>query len=240
MCLDLSYFYFFLQIFFSFLFIIFLFHNNGALGIIVYSSLAAVVANIQVLKVVNFGTFEMAEGTIVFCSLFWASDLLTEFFGPRTAFKALWLSFGSVILVMIWMTLTLWMPVIPSIEGAAVQAAMETLFQPSLRLFAASLGAYAISQTLDILILHKLKTRLKGSYLGMRGLLSTLIATCVDHSVFSFLAFRLLPEIPVPWTLFLHAYLLNGIGLRLLLSLGSPLILWTAPLFLNIKRTYRA
>src|SRR3990167_7083134 len=81
----------------------------GAVGLIVYSSLAVVVANIQVQKASTFEFFQepIALGTVVFASIFYVSDILTEYYGKAEAKKAVWLSFSGMILITVFMFFTM-------------------------------------------------------------------------------------------------------------------------------------
>ena len=61
----------------------------------VYTVLAIIVANIQVLKIVNFPFFEnpIALGTILFSTTFLTTDILTEYYGVKSARKNILIGF---------------------------------------------------------------------------------------------------------------------------------------------------
>lgn len=220
----------FLQIFLCFFSLLSLFYFWGEKGILAYVILAVVAANIQVLKVADFfnGTAALAQGTIVFCSIFWAFDLLVEHFGTQSAKDVLWLSFLLPFVFTLWMLLTIILPPTQLKGNLLIQNAMETLFWPQPRLMIASLCAYFVAQGSDIWVFATLKKVFKRRFLGMRGLLSSLFGTCLDHIVFTILAFRFFTDTPLTWTILLKAYLLGGYGLRLSLTIFSPLALYAA------------
>ena len=55
----------------------------GEVGLYVYTSIAVIAANIQVLKIVKFPFFSdpIALGTILFASTFLCTDILSEYYG---------------------------------------------------------------------------------------------------------------------------------------------------------------
>ena len=220
----------FFQLLACFVALLLFFHFWGKKGLLTYVLLATLAANLQVLKValVANGTLQMAQGTLVFCSVFWAFDLLVEHYGAKEAVQVLWLSFIAPVVFVAWMLLTIVLPPAPYAENLTVQQAMEVLFWPSPRLLTASLLAFFLSQGIDICVFQRLKKRFKGRFLGFRGLLSTVIGTCIDHVAFSYLAWRLLASQPLSWQLLCEAYLFTGYGLRLALTAGSPLVLYAA------------
>lgn len=198
----------------------------GLRGLVAYIVAGTFVANVQVLKIALFheGQLPLVQGTFVFGSLFWTFDMIVEFYGAKAAYQILWLSFLSFALVTIWMLLTIAMPVSP--ESFVTQRALEVVFLPAPRLFLASVLAYLVSQSLDIWIFSGLARVTSKRFLGARGFFSSAIATMVDHLLFSWLAWRLFAAEPVPWPLFWQTYVLTGYGLRLILALGSPVLLY--------------
>ena len=69
----------------------------GKTGIYVYVALAIILANIQVLKVIEFPFFPepMALGTILFISIFLCTDILNEYFDKRSATKCIYLGISA-------------------------------------------------------------------------------------------------------------------------------------------------
>jgi len=61
----------------------------GETGMYIYTVIAVIGANIQVLKIVNFPFFSnpIALGTILFASTFLTTDILTEYYGVKFAKK---------------------------------------------------------------------------------------------------------------------------------------------------------
>ena len=77
------------QIIFCYLSILLSLKFFGKTGIYVYVAIAIILANIQVLKVVDFPFFPepMALGTVLFISIFLCTDILNEYFDKKSCLK---------------------------------------------------------------------------------------------------------------------------------------------------------
>ena len=75
----------FFQILFCYFSILGALRFFGKMGIYVYVAIAIILANIQVLKVIEFPFFPepMALGTILFISIFLCTDILNEYFDNK-------------------------------------------------------------------------------------------------------------------------------------------------------------
>ena len=204
----------------------------GKTGLHVYSVLALLMGNIQVLKGLSLSFWEtpIAMGTTIFSATFVISDILTQVFGKKEAFRAVLLGFWATFLVAILMTLALGVrplgvdPSHADYHFDAAHGAMMVLFAPAPRLLAASMLAYVISQALDITLFDWLK-RSTPLPLPMRAAVTTAIAFFVDNTVFSLLAWRLFAPSPVPWESLFYSYIMGTYFVRIGVSvLFLPLI----------------
>lgn len=203
----------------------------GAAGLYLYSAVALLAANIQVLKAVQFSFMPkpVALGTVVFASTFVAADLLTEYYGKKAALKGVWIGFYACLMMMGLMYLTLGMKPLPlSLETLRfVQShyAIETLFTPAPAILAASLISYLISQGSDILIYALIKGRTGNRALWLRTNLSTLISAFLDTTIFSVLAWVVFSPHPVDGSTLFYTYILGTYLMRALVSLfNTPLM----------------
>ena len=75
----------------------------GKTGIYVYVSIAIILANIQVLKVVEFPFFPepMALGTILFISIFLCTDILNEYYDKKSATKCIYLGISAYLFLLL-------------------------------------------------------------------------------------------------------------------------------------------
>ena len=94
---------------FSFTCILIFLKLFGEIGLYVYSVIAIIVANIQVLKLVKFSFFSepVALGTVLFASTFLCTDILAEYYGTKQARKNVLLGFAGFLLMTIFMLFTL-------------------------------------------------------------------------------------------------------------------------------------
>lgn len=212
----------------------------GAVGLYIYSTIAIIMANIQVLTVAefSFSSKPIALGTVVFATNFLVSDILTEHYNKKTAQTALWLSIWGQIIVTIVMVLALGYKPIEcnpskmSAVGATNSLAMLKLFSPSPRLLIASLLAYAISQLFDIWIFQKVKDVSHNRLLWLRVNASTLLSGLLDNTVFSVIAWVILSSNPVDFSTLVFTFIFGTYLIRVIISFLSTPIIYLSYYFL--------
>lgn len=205
--------------------ILFMMRLFGAVGLMVYSSLAVVAANIQVQKASTFDFFHepIALGTVVFASIFYVSSILTEYYGKAEAKKAVWLSFSSMVLITLFMFFTLGFK--PAVGYQESHNAMCILFLPAPTLLISSLVAYVIGQQNDIWLFSLLSKLTDRKALWLRTFVSTLIAAFLDNVIFSVLAWMVFSSHPLPWETVFFTYILGTYIIRLFMALmGIPFL----------------
>jgi len=96
-------------LFFCFLTILIFLKLFGYIGLYVYSVIAVIAGNIQVLKTVDFFySFEpVALGTILFTSTFLCTDILSEYYDSKKAKMNILISFSGFLLMTILMIFTI-------------------------------------------------------------------------------------------------------------------------------------
>ena len=202
----------------------------GQVGLYMYIVVAVIAANIQVLKAVQFAVFDrpVALGTILFASTYLCTDILTEFYGAKAARKGVYLGFAGMVLMVIFMIITLgFRPV----EEEAMQWAadnhnhMMALFLPTPALLIAGMVAYLSSQLYDVWVFNFIKRLTKGRFLWIRNNGSTIISAFIDNVIFSVLAWIVLAEEPLAWSVVWGTYILGTYGLRVIVAvLDTPVI----------------
>ena len=207
----------------------------GALGIIVYSVLAIITSNIQVLKVVSYGILPdpVAYGTFTFATTFVANDILTEYYGRALAFKNILLGLASMVLMTVFMLSTLGIdPSLPLDTGDYAAVAhnhehMLALFSPTAALFVAGTVAYLISEFMDVYVFNFLKSLTHRHLTWARTTFSTILATTVDNTVFNLLAWVVLAPIALPWSVVWNSYIVGTLLMRIFVALiCSPCVGW--------------
>lgn len=203
----------------NFFLIVLVYKLFGKTGLFAWIAMGTILANIQVLKSVDFdlGIIVIAAtlGNIMYGTLFLVTDALGEKYGHKDAKKAVYIGFFSLVSMVIIMQISLLFE--PNSFDFA-QGALETIFGIVPRIALASLIAYGISQMLDVYLFKYLKertkdTRFKG--LWARNIGSTLVSQLVDSIIFVPIAFLLISGIPggypneIVWEIFWTTYLIK-------------------------------
>lgn len=114
----------------------------GKVGLYSWMAIAAILANIQVLKTVELFGMVATLGNIIYGTSFLATDILAENHDKKEAKRGVWIGFFSLVATVIIMTICLWF--IPH-ESDFAQSSLETIFSIMPRIAIASLIAYLIS-----------------------------------------------------------------------------------------------
>jgi uncharacterized integral membrane protein (TIGR00697 family) len=202
-------------------------------GLMVFNVVAAIVANLQVLKVVSFHPHwaPVALGTTLFTQTFLVSDILTEYYGPKAAKTAVGLGFMGLLMSTVYMVITTGIQAGGSCQ--LVQGALECLFIPTPGLFVASVLSFVASQRIDIYVFSALKKRTQGRWLALRTGISTVLGIVVDTVLFSVLAWVVFNPLPLSWSELFQTY---GVGVlihRLLITCLN------IPWIYGIRRSYK-
>ncbi len=197
------------------------FRMAGLMGLYLYTGIGVIASNIAVLKQVQFSFYptSMAVGTILFTSLFLCSDIINEYYGKRAALKAVLYGFLAYFLMTVFMMSILAYGDASSSPEA--HAAIQTLFVPAPALFVSSLIAYFTSQYTDIFIYRFIRKQTGTAQLGLRALLSSLVASFLDNAVFSFFAWYVFALNAGTFSEIFWKYMFGTSILRVLLSGGN-------------------
>lgn len=166
-----------------------------------------ILANIQVVKLVNLFGFIATLGNILYGSIFFATDILGEIYGKKEGRKGVILGFFAMLMMTVYMQLALLIKPAGFEEAEAIHNSLETIFSLMPRVALGSLTAYLISQLHDVWAFHFWKTVTKGKYLWLRNNLSTLASQFIDTAIFVFIAFWGVFELSTWWELVFTTYL---------------------------------
>lgn len=161
-------------------------------GLYLWTVIATIAANIEVLIVVNAFGMEMTLGNILFASTFLVTDILSELYGKKAAQTAVWLGIAtSVCFILISQS---WMLYIPN-ENDFAMPSIRTVFSNTPRLMAVGIAVYVIVQLFDVWAYHKwwdfTSRRFKDSkkFLWLRNNGSTLVSQLLNTILFTWGAF---------------------------------------------------
>lgn len=169
------------------IFVLIMYKFFGKTGLFVWVGFATVLANIQVVKLIEIFGLTATLGNAVYGSIFLVTDILNEKYGKKEAKKAVWLGFSSLIMMTIIMQLVIQFQ--PAPDDFA-QDSLETVFGLIPRIALGSLIAYIISQYTDVIIfsfLRKLFPADGAFWIRNNG--STMISQLLDTLIFTTIAF---------------------------------------------------
>ena len=164
----------------------------GKIGMYIMTVIATILANIEVLILVDGFGMEQTLGNVMFASTYLVTDILSENEGKKSANKAVWLGVFTSVIMLIFTQY--WMLYTPSSNDWASEH-ISAIFSTTPRLLAASFIGYIISQRFDVWLYHKWwdftsnKTGDSKRFLWLRNNGSTLISQIVNTIIFNSIAF---------------------------------------------------
>ena len=185
-----------------------LFGRNGMYAMTVA---ATVLANIEVLLVINAFGMEQTLGNVMFASTYLITDILSENEGKEYASKAVKLGiFTSVIM---FLFTQYWLLYTPADSDWAAEH-IRTIFSTTPRLVLASFLGYVISQRFDVWLYHRIwtftekKSGSKTAYLWLRNNAATLTSQLINTVIFTTAAFAGWYDIQTCISIMLSSYII--------------------------------
>ena len=206
----------------------------GKNGLIAFNVVATILANIEVLLLVNAFGVEMTLGNVLFASTFLITDILSENHGRKDANRAVIIStLCSVFFVLISQ---MWLLYTPS-ENDCANGAFHTIFSSTPRIVCASLVVYLISQLTDVWLYHKwwawCKKRFgdesKGLWIRNNG--STMISQLLNTMLYTLFAFYGTYSFQTLVSIFASSYVIYIITSLL----DTPFVYWCREIY---RRNY--
>lgn len=183
----------------------------GKTGLYCLSAIVTVLANIEVLILVNAFGVEQTLGNVLFASTFLITDILSEYEGKKAANKAVWIGvFSTLFFLLLSQSWLLYMPS----ENDFMADSIHTVFSTTPRMLLSSLAVYAVSQVFDVWLYHKWwtftekKCGEKKRFLWLRNNGSTLVSQLINTVLFNVLAFFGTYDVPTLITIILSSYLI--------------------------------
>lgn len=162
-----------------------IFRFFGKFGLYTLIVASVITCNIQVLKTVQLFGFVATLGNVLYGSIFFTTDILSEVYGKKAARRGVWLGFIGMALMTIWMQIGL--RFIPDVSDFA-QGSLSAIFGLMPRVAAGSMVAYLLSQHHDVFAFHFWRKRTKGRFLWLRNNASTMVSQAIDSAIFCTIA----------------------------------------------------
>ncbi|MDR2158033.1 MAG: queuosine precursor transporter [Holosporaceae bacterium] len=199
----------------------------GKNGLFAYATVAVIASNIQVLKLTKYALVNdpVALGTVLFSTIFAVDNILTEYYGAKTARKCVWMSFFCYLFFALVMKIAILHPIVYHSKCLNLHRELQNLFSPCFTFFISSLVSYIVGQMTDIFVFSSLKRIMKSEYVSVRSLISMAISTFVDNCVFSILAWIVFADNPISLSSLWNTYIFITYGVRLIIAvLCVPLV----------------
>ncbi len=145
---------------------------------------ALVTSQFQCVKICRIGFLVFPAGAIAYAVTFLCTDIISEVYGRRASSMAVVAGFTANIALIVLLYTGL---ILPPLAASYQEKYSILMFTP--RIVAASLAAYLISQTHDVLAFHYWKARTQGRWLWLRNNASTMVSQAIDTIIFITLGF---------------------------------------------------
>lgn len=183
----------------------------GKIGMYAMTIIATILANIEVLILINGFGMEQTLGNVMFASTYLITDILSENEGKKSAAKAVWIGvFTSGVMLAFTQY---WLLYTPSSNDWAREHILS-IFTTTPRLLLASFLGYIFSQRFDVWLYHKwwdITTKMVGDskpYLWLRNNGSTLISQLVNTVIFTTVAFYDMYDITTFISILISSYVI--------------------------------
>lgn len=161
-------------------------------GLYVMMVISTIIANIEVLILVNAFGLEQTLGNVMFASTYLITDILSENEGKKSASKAVWIGvFTSIVMLVFTQYMRLYIPA----ESDWAKVYINAIFATTPRLILGSIVGYVVSQLFDVWLYHfwwkitENKTGNKRKFLWLRNNGSTLISQLLNTIIFTTISF---------------------------------------------------
>lgn len=162
-------------------------------GLYMWTIIATIAANIEVLIYIKAFGIGMTLGNVLFASTFLVTDIISEIYGKKAASKAV--KIGILTSVIFILLSQFWLMYTPHPTEDYVMPSMKIIFGSVPRVMMASFAVYAIAQGFDVWCYHKwwkLTEKLSGSkrkFLWLRNNGSTLVSQLLNTVLYTLFAF---------------------------------------------------
>ena len=158
----------------------------GKPGVFAWIAFASVLANIITSGQVTTLGLDVAMGTVLFSSVYLATDILTEKYGFEESKKGVYI--GLIFVVLFMLLSQIWIRYCPS-EFDYIIPSLRQIFTLSLRVSISSVVMFFLSNLCDVYIFNTFRKRHGDKKLWLRNNVSTILCNCLENFFFIMGAF---------------------------------------------------
>ena len=160
-------------------------------------------ANVLAGKIVQFGGFFVVPAAVVtYAFTFLITDIIGEIYGKQAAQRAVYYGFAAQVFAMLMIYIAGHLPVAPF--APEIQEAFQALLGQNARFVLASMVAYFVAQTWDVMVFHSLKSKTNGRHKWLRNNASTMSSQFIDTAIFITIGFW--GAVPSIWAMIISQY----------------------------------
>jgi len=148
-------------------------------------SMVFVAANWFDPRLINIFGLDTGAGAIIFPITYLISDLITEVYGYKAARLTIWVGFFFNSVFLLYGQLIIHLPIPENVNNEG----FDLFVHYNIRIIIAAVFSYLLGEPLNAYFISKLKVFFNGRYIGIRFVLSTLIATSLNVILFCTSAF---------------------------------------------------
>jgi uncharacterized integral membrane protein (TIGR00697 family) len=161
--------------------------NDNLIAINAVFIMSLLIANVVAGKVVDLFGFIVPAAVVAYGITFLCTDVINEIWGKEEAQKTVKLGLKIQLASTALILLAIWSP--PAVFAIDFNAAFKTVLGQNVRVVFASLTAYTISQTHDVISFNFWRNKTKGKHKWLRNNASTLVSQIIDTAIFITIAF---------------------------------------------------
>lgn len=202
----------FLMLGVNFFCIMFIYKQFGKLGLFIWVPISTILANLQVIILVNLFGFDMTLGNILYAGSYLVTDILSENYGEKEAKSAVKIGIFSIVVTAVIMKIAVSFVPLNVEEGLENFKSLKTIFDFMPRILIAGLVAYAVSQRHDVWAYKFWKDKFPSKkHIWIRNNFSTLISQVLDTFIFITIAFVGVYPKDVLIEIFITTYIMKAI-----------------------------
>lgn len=183
----------------------------GKTGLYIMTVITTIIANIEVLILVDGFGLEQTLGNVMFASTYLITDILSENEGKKCASKAVLIGvFTSVVMLIFTQYMRLYIPS----QNDWAKEYINAIFATTPRLVLGSIAGYVVSQFFDVWLYHawwnftEKKSGNKRKFLWLRNNGSTLISQLINTIIFTTISFAGWYDVSTLITIMISSYVI--------------------------------
>lgn len=196
----------------NFLSILFAYKKFGKIGLYAWIPISTILANVQVVLLVDLFGFGTTLGNILYAGGFLVTDILAENYGKKQAQKAVYIGFFSLIVMTVIMQIAVSFTPSNIEEGIITFNGVKRIFNFMPRIALASLISYLVSQSHDIWAYEFWRNKYsEPKHIWIRNNASTMVSQLIDNAIFTIVAFYGVYPKEILLEIFLTTYVMKFI-----------------------------